>query len=65
MTKQEYVINELNKLSTPCCGGKYIHINNHYECSVCGQNTSIDVLLLVDVIEEEYDNNEQLKQYLK
>ena len=34
-------------------------------CSICGQNVTLDYLLVVDQLEEEFDNLNEIKKYEK
>ena len=64
--KQEYVRKELENIRTICCGGLHEHSSpNAYTCSICGQNVTLDYLLVVDQLEEEFDNLNEIKKYEK
>lgn len=64
--KQEYVRKELENIRTICCGGLHEHTSNcKWTCSICGKDVSLDYILITDLLEEEFDNLNEIKKYEK
>lgn len=60
MTKETYVNKELDRWRSICCKAKYKHIGRaHYVCEKCGDDVTLHLLLLVDLLEDEFDNKKK------
>lgn len=66
MTKKEYVEKELSQALSSCCEAQMaLNEDELWVCSQCGRNLSFERLQLVDILEEEYDNLEEVRINLK
>lgn len=65
MTKSEYVFLELGKQRSPCCEATFELGGISPTCSSCKKDMTLTVLQLIDILEEEYDNNQEVKKYLE
>ena len=66
MTKKEYVEKELSQALSSCCEAQMVlNEDELWVCSQCGRNLSFERLQLVDILEDEFDNLEEVKMNIR